>query len=395
MDLSQEELQHLSIRGILRESTSIPKYSPKTFCLTTLTLIFPLSFAILAHSFFTQPILPQTQREWTILLVVNFCYLTFLFAFSLLSTAAVVFTVASLYTSKPVSFSSTISAIPLVLERLYVTFVRVALLMLAYNTVFLIFSVAFPLANDLQNVSLAGFSRVVIFVLFLGVQVYMTALWHLASVVSVLEPVYGFPAMKKSYQLLKGKTFMACSMVSIYLVLCGVVSQVFGKVVVRGGDDHGIFARIVAGGFLVGVLVVVNLVGLLVQSVFYYVCKRFHRQEIDKTALHDHLGGYLGEYFLDGMVKPSVSDDGELIDGGFDMSTGGICGEVYRMRKLAKRGRRWREKLLEGNKSGQDHDECAIIIFSNFTCANQRATILSLSALQSPLLYGCSCLYTI
>ncbi|KAG2315966.1 hypothetical protein Bca52824_019088 [Brassica carinata] len=154
--------------------------------------------------------------------------------------------------------------------------------------------------------------------------------------------------------------------------------------------------------------------------------------------------------FLDGMVKPSVSDDGELIDGGFDMSTGGICGylhdvlyitcfvqlasiisvkfwytylvvglsqflhlertkllglledschkvqrEVYRMRKLAKRGRRWREKLLEGNKSGQDHDECAIIIFSNFTCANQRATILSLSALQSPLLYGCSCLYTI
>ncbi|KAH0935861.1 hypothetical protein HID58_012978, partial [Brassica napus] len=30
--------------------------------------------------------------------------------------------------------------------------------------------------------------------------------------------------------------------------------------------------------------------------------------------------------FLDGMAKPSVSDDGELIDGGFDMSTGGICG---------------------------------------------------------------------
>ncbi|KAL0717493.1 hypothetical protein Bca4012_066815 [Brassica carinata] len=33
--------------------------------------------------------------------------------------------------------------------------------------------------------------------------------------------------------------------------------------------------------------------------------------------------------FLDGMVKPSVSDDGELIDGGFDMSTGGICGYLH------------------------------------------------------------------
>ncbi|CAN6913288.1 unnamed protein product [Brassica oleracea] len=241
MDLAPEELQHLSIKGIL----------------------------------------PQ----WTFFVVVfNFCYLAFLFAFSLLSTAAVVFTVASLYTSKPVSFTSTISAIPLVLNPLFVTFIWVCLLMLTYYTVFLIF------------LGLAFFSSLVISVLFLGVHVYMTALWHLASVVSVLEPVYGFAAMKKSYDLLKGKTFMACAVVFIYLALCGFVSEVFGKVVVRGGEDHGVFARIVAGGFLVGVLVVVNLVGLLVQSVFYYVCKSFHHQEIDKSALHDHLGGYLGEY---------------------------------------------------------------------------------------------------
>ncbi|KAF8102929.1 hypothetical protein N665_0190s0046 [Sinapis alba] len=295
MDLSPEELQHLSIKGILRESTSIPKYSPKTFYLITLTLIFPLSFAILSHSLFTQPTLArintypqsQTQHQWTFLLIFNFFYLTFLFAFSLLSTAAVVFTVASLYTSKPVSFSSTISAIPLVFKRLFVTFIWVSLL---------IFLVALLVAIDLQNVGLALFSLVVIFVLFLVVHVYMTALWHLASVVSVLEPVYGFAAMKKSYELLKGKTFMACAMVFVYLALCGVISGVFGKVVVRGGEDHGVFTRIVVGGFLVGVLVVVNLVGLLVQSVFYYVCKSFHHQEIDKSALHDHLGGYLGEY---------------------------------------------------------------------------------------------------
>ena len=39
--------------------------------------------------------------------------------------------------------------------------------------------------------------------------------------------------------------------------------------------------------------------------------------------------GYAVPYkFLDGMAKPSVSDDGELIDGGFDMSSGGICGYV-------------------------------------------------------------------
>ncbi|KDP30542.1 hypothetical protein JCGZ_15251 [Jatropha curcas] len=307
MDLAQEELQFLTLPDILRESISIPKRSPKTFYLITLTLIFPLSFAILAHSLFTHPLLAhledhpsadenQTRHEWTLLLIIQFCYVIFLFAFSLLSTAAVVFTVASLYTSKPVSFSSTIAAIPKVFKRLFITFFWVSLLMLLYNSIFLIFLVILIIAIDTQNPILVVFSLIVIFVLFLVVHVFITALWHLASVVSVLEPVYGFAAMKKSYELLKGKTRVAAVLVFGYLAICGVIGGIFGSVVVHGGESYGVFTRIVVGGFLVGVLVIVNLVGLLVQSVFYYVCKSYHHQGIDKSALHEHLGGYLGEY---------------------------------------------------------------------------------------------------
>ncbi|KAJ1387323.1 hypothetical protein SESBI_40063 [Sesbania bispinosa] len=306
MDLAPEELQFLSIPDIVRESISIPKRSPKTFYLITLTLIFPLSFAILAHSLFTHPLIAQlqspfqdpsqTSHEWTLLLVIQFCYLIFLFAFSLLSTAALVFTVASLYTSKAVSFSSTISAIPKVFKRLFITFLWVTLLMFIYNFAFVLSLVLLVIAVDTDNSFLFFFSMIVILLLFLVVHVYITALWHLASVVSVLEPVYGFAAMKKSYELLKGRVKYAAVLVSGYLIICGVISGVFSVVVVHGGDVYGVFSRIVVGGFLVGVLVIVNLVGLLVQSVFYYVCKSYHHQGIDKTALHDHLGGYLGEY---------------------------------------------------------------------------------------------------
>lgn len=256
MDLEPEELQFLTIPQVLVESISITKRSPKTFYFITLALIFPLSFAILAHSLFTHPIIvklnsvdshnsARARHDWTVLLVFQFCYLIFLFAFSLLSTAAVVFTVASIYTAKPVSFSSTISAI---------------------------------------------------LVLYFGVHVYITALWHLGSVVSVLEPIYGYAAMRKGYELLKGRTKMAMVLVFVYLLLCALIAGVFGSVVVHGGEKHGIWSRIVVGGLLVGVLVIVNLVGLLVQSVFYYVCKSYHHESIDKTALYDHLGGYLGEY---------------------------------------------------------------------------------------------------
>lgn len=88
---------------------------------------------------------------------------------------------------------------------------------------------------------------------------------------------------------------MAAVIVFGYLVVCAAINGVFGSVVIRGGE-RGVFVRIVVGGFLVGVLVIVNLVGLLVQSVFYYVCKSYHHQGIDKSVLYNHLGGYLGEY---------------------------------------------------------------------------------------------------
>jgi hypothetical protein len=306
MDLAPEELQFLNIPNILRESISIPKTSPKTFYLITLTLIFPLSFAILAHSLFTHPLITQlqspftdpsqSQHDWTLLLIIQFFYLIFLFAFSLLSTAAVVFTVASLYTSKPVSFSSTISAIPKVFKRLFITFLWVTLIMVVYNFVFVLSLVLMVIALDTDNSFLLFLSVVVILLLFLVAHVYITALWHLASVVSVLEPIYGFAAMKKSYELLKGRVRYAAVLVCGYLVICGAIGGLFSVVVVHGGDSYGVFSRIVIGGFLVGVLVIVNLVGLLVQSVFYYVCKSYHHQGIDKSALHDHLGGYLGEY---------------------------------------------------------------------------------------------------
>lgn len=167
--------------------------------------------------------------------------------------------------------------------------------MVVYNLIFLCFVLLLIVAIDTQNPILFIFSIIVVFVLFLVVHVYITALWHLASVISVLEPIYGFAAMKKSYELLKGKTGMAGLIVFGYFVICGAINAIFGSVVVHGGN-YGVFSKIVVGGFLVGVLVIVNLVGLLVQSVFYYVCKSYHHQEIDKSVLYDHLGGYLGEY---------------------------------------------------------------------------------------------------
>lgn len=56
-----------------------------------------------------------------------------------------------------------------------------------------------------QNVFLFFFFLVVVFLMFLVMHVYISTLWHISSAVSVVEPVYEFTAMRKSYELLEGK----------------------------------------------------------------------------------------------------------------------------------------------------------------------------------------------
>lgn len=68
--------------------------------------------------------------------------------------------------------------------------------------------------------------------------------------------------------MLNGRVRYTAVLVCGYLALCGIIGGVFSVMVVHDGDIYDIFSRIVIGGFLVGVLVIVNLLGLLVQSVF-------------------------------------------------------------------------------------------------------------------------------
>ncbi|XP_040376244.1 uncharacterized protein LOC102710070 [Oryza brachyantha] len=317
MELATHDLAALGAAELARVSAAIPRAAPRTFALLTACLVFPLSFAVLAHSLFTHPILLRLQdgdgdyssdsAQWLKLFAYQFLYLIFLFTFSLLSTAAAVFTVASLYAAKPASIASSLAALPPILPRLLRTFLWVFLLMLAYHLVFaltvlLLLIVFTPSLSPSSPPSLPFVLILVVVVfVFLAIHVYISALWHLASVISVLEPLCGLAAMKKSKQLLQGRTRTAAALVVSYFAACGVTAVLFRAAVVKRHGEEGSLGlslpgRVLIGAVLVSVLVCVNLLGLLVQSVFYYACKAFHNQQIDRSALYEHLGGYLGEY---------------------------------------------------------------------------------------------------
>ncbi|XP_076909537.1 uncharacterized protein LOC143566836 [Bidens hawaiensis] len=213
MDREQEDMQSLDLFGILKESYKIIKSCRKIFWQIKLTLILPLTFIFLAHLEISNVLFeeidhtesekvstrPGTKRyinlsntlssEWIKFCLFKFAYFTLLFILSLLSTAAVVYTVASIYTRRELTFKKVMSVVPKVWLRLMITFLYMLSAFFVYNILFLLV-VQFSLGVLPDNV-FVGFLFNVVLVIYVMGFVYMTVIWQLASVVSVLESGLG------------------------------------------------------------------------------------------------------------------------------------------------------------------------------------------------------------
>lgn len=319
MDREQEEMQFLGIFGVYKESYKIIFSWRKIFSQITLALILPLSFIFLAHIEISDWLLskiiinefkldetqegsPRNKRisdvlttEWAYFLLFKITYYTFLLVFSLLSTAAVVYTIASIYTGRDITFKKVISVVPKVWKRLMVTFLCIYLFVLAYHFVSFILMVLCLWFALVFATSLAQPAFYALLVLYIGGLVFLSILWQLASVVSVLEDASGVKAMTKARNLIKGKMVLA-GVTFLKLVLGFIAIQIaFEKLVVHGWS-LGTVNRVCFGIVFFLLLFKLFLFGLVIQTVIYFVCKSYHHENIDKSALSDHLEVFLGEY---------------------------------------------------------------------------------------------------
>ncbi|MCO5556243.1 hypothetical protein L7F22_009789 [Adiantum nelumboides] len=315
--------QYQNFLGVIKESTRILKQHWRLFFSLASTLILPLCFLLLAHHLVSVPLVHKIRHdeefiedhpgtsaaehrqahvanEWASLLAFFIAYLLFVLAFSLLSTSATVYSVACIYTERPLSYTKVLGVVPTVWKRLLITFAWVFVMIAAYHGIAILTLHLTILSLD----HISTFLFVIIFVLlvvaFFCLHVYISCIWHLASVISVLEDSYGFFALKRSVNLIKGKQAVAFQLFNIYLLLVSFIGILFHFYVLhhRHNDSGGsaMLFRLLFGTVLVVLLTVITLFAMLGQTVFYFSCKSFHNEQIDWTALSEHLGAYMGEY---------------------------------------------------------------------------------------------------
>uniref|UniRef100_A0A5B7BX90 Polyadenylate-binding protein 1-B-binding protein n=1 Tax=Davidia involucrata TaxID=16924 RepID=A0A5B7BX90_DAVIN len=315
MDKEQEEIQFLGFFGIFKESFKIISSWRRIFSEITLAIILPLSFIFLAHIEISELLFAKIlhneyilhrfpegtpkyaklsdiiSSEWTAFWLFKISYFIFFLILSLLSTSAVVYTIACIYTAKEITFKKVMSVVPKVWKRLMVTFIWNFIIVFAYNVVALVLLVLWVILIGPATIGLVILAIFVI--LYLMGFVYTSVVWHLASVVSVLEDVYGIQAMIKSNALIKGKMGVAIA-IFLLLTLCFIVIQLVFQWYVVLGKSFG--SRIGFGILCFLLLFMLILFGLVIQTVLYFVCKSYHHENIDKSSLADHLEVYLGEY---------------------------------------------------------------------------------------------------
>lgn len=296
MILNQKKLQFLGIYGIFRETIRLIFTARTIFFQIALAFILPLSLLIFTLS--------QTSKLWsTHSFPFNFTLFFFSAVFFFLSTSAAVFSAACTFVDREITFYQLIFVAPKVCKQLLITFLCLIVDFLAFNifALFAITLIGIAISLLLNYESFELLTQLLI--LLLSIEVFYFALiWQISSVVSVFEAdSYGFEAIARSKEVLKGKMMMA----SILLILIGfpfgVILFVLRYVVV-------VESALVKVGILGNVWIYSFMMFLLSGSVLYLVCKLFHRENIDVSALSDHLQAYLPIH----SESYNVEDDDEV-----------------------------------------------------------------------------------
>ncbi|KAJ0571683.1 hypothetical protein HanHA300_Chr05g0192881 [Helianthus annuus] len=281
MDRTEDDMKLVGFFGIFKQSFKTIFTWKKIFAQITLAFILPLAIVFIvqmeiSHHFFwkidnnTLPYDSNDSREasaldWLYYALFTIAYYAFLTFFSVLSTVAVVFTIASIYTTREVVFRSVMKVIRKVIF------------------------------------DYSGLGGVVVMLIILIFYVYgflyLSVICQLASVVAVLENIYGFNALKKGKDLTYGKkkVGMGLAFVLYGVLVCLIVVYVL---LVEYGHEVYEFALVwrVVIGILCGILLLVLFfIFIVTQTVLYLVCKSYHREVIDKLSLSTFLGAYTGE----------------------------------------------------------------------------------------------------
>ena len=281
---------------ILRETVRILRYNSSGFMVITALLICPVSAVLLSNVLVDQslvkrltirllliakssglplrPFIKQSCQRFAEMAISAFMCFPLLITLSLLSKAAVVYSVDCSYSRKQFDSAKLYAIICKIWKRLVSTYVWVCMVIVGCVTLFFLI-----LAGVCNMFSLIGsspsiivYAAMVVGLVFSVVIANAFVICDIAIVISVLEEVSGPEALFRSGVLIKGQTH-----VGLLIFLGSTIGMAF----VKGLFEHRVktlsygdgSSRIWEGPLLVIMYSFVVLIDSMMSAVFYYSCR--------------------------------------------------------------------------------------------------------------------------
>ncbi|XP_074276999.1 uncharacterized protein LOC141600654 [Silene latifolia] len=220
------------------------------------------------------------------------------FKYSLLSISTVVYSASCIYNSEEITFQKALTVALKVQKRLAFTMVCQVLLTNSYTFVTTIIVFFLSKQNQVQFEKITVILIIILLVFGIILALFMTISWQLANIITVMDDYSGFKAMKKSKQLIKGNYGTAIALLLVLSICCSPMF-ILAKQLVGIDSNFGVGPIILYGIISLVFNPVIMLFCLVVQTMFYFVCKAYHHESIDISSFVDclDLSKSDGEYF--------------------------------------------------------------------------------------------------
>ncbi|CAL5328444.1 unnamed protein product [Camellia sinensis] len=296
-------LEFLGFVGILKESIKLLLRSKNGKLIATITTISILLNSVLSSSLIlsTRPFigdllakqallyLPTQNSSDTdpadmfvdikhdirILLVVEFAFFLASFTVSLFSISSMILASAVTYYGKSLSFKDLCSRFFKLFVRPLVTFLQFKLTVISYIIVFvlaLMFSLAIVGTDHLFTLILINIALCVLTSIF---WIYLSVLWSLAMVISVIEEsCYGIQALRKASRLVKGRRLQGFALNLVFALPMVIVFMVTMMI----GDKKSQIVMVLVMTVFSSLVMVFQWMSF---TVLYFQCKKINGEAIE------------------------------------------------------------------------------------------------------------------
>ncbi|XP_007014001.2 PREDICTED: uncharacterized protein LOC18589112 [Theobroma cacao] len=219
-----------------------------------------------------------TQKDIKIYAGVEWIFLLIIAVASLFLAISTTHASALIHGGKKISIKDLVLRAVRSLKRPFVTCFYITLFGLGY--IFLCLVTLLPLVLILGSEVTSSVFAIPLFISAMVFYSYLSVVWNLSLVISVLEETFGIEALGKAAQIVKGMKLQGFILNLLLTILPLLLSQCLRLITLKQSEA----IRVVITLLLLNSIWLARMFGHTAYTVLYYQCKKTHGEEVELQA---------------------------------------------------------------------------------------------------------------